>query len=166
MRDVTHSALESWLEGRELLRLLFQDHVTLRKTREPKRLEVVGSEGTARREVVEDEERPLDTIFGPKISVERLAYRAPRKEVGNLMPLDGELNLPRGLQKRAALEIAGSSFDDTRETIRQRTGVKISKDQRTNSRTWCRRWPPTSSHSTDSAAVGPRRAWRRSSGQA
>jgi hypothetical protein len=136
MRDVTHSALESWLEveGRELLRQLFQDHVTLRKTREPKRLEVVGSEGTARREVVEDEERPLDTIFGPEISVERLAYRAPRKGVRNLMPLDCELNLPRGrfslgLQKRAALEIAGSSFDDTRETIRQRTGVRISKDQ-------------------------------------
>ena len=135
LRNVTHSGLEAWLEveGRDLLRRLFQDHVDLRAAKEPKRLAVVGSEGAARQEVVEGEERPLDTIFGD-VDVERLAYRAPRKGVGNLMPLDLELNLPPGrfsfgLQRRAAVEIARSSFESTREMLGRNTGVLVSKVQ-------------------------------------
>jgi hypothetical protein len=135
MSSATHSAIEEWLdvEGRELLRRLVQDHLTLRAAVEPKRLAVVGSEGTARREVVKDEGRPLNTIFGD-VGVARLAYRAPRKEVGNLMPLDLELNLPPGLfsfglQRRAAIEIAKSSFESTQESIKDRTGVVIGKKQ-------------------------------------
>ena len=134
-RDATHSALESWLqvEGRDLIRRLMQDHLALRTAREPKRPAVVGSEGTLRKEAVEGEARPLDTIFGG-VDVERFAYRAPRKGVGNLMPLDLELNLPTGrfsfgLQRLAAMEIARSSFDNTREAIEQQTGVVVSKGQ-------------------------------------
>lgn len=135
MKSATHSELESLLdtEGRELLRRLVQDHLVLRAEREPKRLAVVGSEGTERREVVEDAERPLKTLFG-SVDVTRLAYRAPRKGVGNLMPLDLELNLPPevfsfGLQRRAAMEIAKSSFESTQEAIKERSGVVIGKKQ-------------------------------------
>jgi hypothetical protein len=134
-REATHSALESWLEveGRDLIRRLMQDHLALRAAREPKRPAVVGHEGTPRKEAVEGEKRPLDTIFGG-VDVERFAYRAPRKGVGNLMPLDLELNLPTGqfsfgLQRRAAMEIARSSFESSRETIKQQTGVVMSKGQ-------------------------------------
>lgn len=135
IQGATHSAVEELLgiEGREVLRLLFQDHLALRKANEPKRLVVVGSEGTARREVVEDTGRPLASVFG-EVDVERLAYRAPRKGVGNLMPLDLELNLPPGkysfgLQRVAASEIARASFESTQETIEDRTGVVIGKRQ-------------------------------------
>lgn len=133
--SATHGDVEKVLsvEGREVLRLLFQDHLALRKTKEPRRPVVVGKEGTARREVVEDTGRPLTSVFG-EVSVERLAYRAPRKNVGNLMPLDLELNLPPnkysfGLQRIAASEIARSSFESTQETIKDRTGVEIGKRQ-------------------------------------
>lgn len=135
MRRATHSAIEAMLdvEGRELLRLLAQDQFRLRAVVEPKRLAVVGSEGTPRTETVENEVRPLDIIFG-EVEVPRLAYRAPRKGVGNLMPLDLELNLPPslfsfGLQRRAAIEIARSSFESTQESIKDRTGVVIGKKQ-------------------------------------
>ncbi|TNC95548.1 MAG: hypothetical protein FD118_4191 [Rhodocyclaceae bacterium] len=134
-KNATHSELESLLdtEGRELLRRLVQDHLALRAEREPRRLVVVGNEGTERREVVKDAERPLKTIFG-SVDVARLAYRAPRKAVGNLMPLDLELNLPPevfsfGLQRRAAMELAKSSFESTQETIKERSGVVIGKKQ-------------------------------------
>jgi hypothetical protein len=133
MLNATHSAVEEWLDvqGRGLLRRLVQDHLTLRAEREPKRLEVVGSEGTARREAVPGAGRRLKTIFG-EVDVERFAYRAPRKHVGNLMPLDLELNLPSeefsfGLQRRAAIEIARSSFESAQEAIEDRTGVLIGK---------------------------------------
>jgi hypothetical protein len=69
-----------------------QDHLALQAAREPKRPAVVGHEGTPRKEAVEGEKRPLDTIFAG-VDVERFAYRAPRKGAGNLMPLDLELNL-------------------------------------------------------------------------
>jgi hypothetical protein len=135
MLAATHSAIEAMLdrEGRDLLRQLVQDHLTLRAEREPKRPAVVGSEGTARREVVPGAERPLKIIFG-EVAVERLAYRAPRKGVGNLMPLDLELNLPAqefsfGLQRLAAMEIARASFENTQEAIKDRTGMVIGKKQ-------------------------------------
>jgi hypothetical protein len=107
----SHSKIEADLdvEGRELLRQLFQDHLKLRAKEEERRLGVKGSEGIERREVT-NSSCPLKLIFG-KVEVERLAYRAPRKKVGNLMPMDAELNLPQeifsfGLQKRAAFELA------------------------------------------------------------
>ena len=135
MMSATHSAVEAMLdvEGRELLRRMAQDQFRLRAVVEPKRLAVVGSDGTPRKEVVENEVRPLDIIFG-EVEVPRLAYRAPRKEVGNLMPLDLELNLPPslfsfGLQRRAAIEVAKASFESTQETIKDRTGVVIGKKQ-------------------------------------
>lgn len=135
LMDATHSALEALVEaeGRELLRRLLQDHLALRAEREPKRLVVVGSEGKERREVVKGAVRPLKTIFG-EVDVGRLAYRAPRKGVGNLMPLDLELNLPSevfsyGLQRRAALEIARCSFEATQEALREQTGQVIGKKQ-------------------------------------
>jgi hypothetical protein len=134
MAKAKHSEIEAQLDvnGRELMRTLLQDHLKLRAKGEPRRLSVVGSEKTERREVVSTE-RELKTIFG-EVKVERLAYRAPRKGVCNLMPLDRDLNLPRevfsfGLQKRAAIEIAKSSFEESQESIRERCGITIGKKQ-------------------------------------
>jgi hypothetical protein len=128
----THSKVEEDLnvEGRELLRQLFQDHLRLRAREEERRRGVVGSEGVERHEVIKSE-RPLKVIFG-EVEAVRLAYRAPRKEAGNLMPLDAELNLPQevfsfGLQKRAAFELAKCSFEETKEALENQTGMRISK---------------------------------------
>jgi hypothetical protein len=56
---------------------MFQDHLRLRAKEEKALVAVVGSEGTARREVTRSE-RELEVIFGT-VEVSRLAYRAPRK---------------------------------------------------------------------------------------
>jgi len=130
-----HGEVEAWLvtEGRDLLRQLAQDHFDLRKVKEPKLAVVVGSEGTKRREVVEDENRAVGMVFG-EVDIGRLVYRAPRKGVGNLMPLDLELNLPRGrfsfgMQRLAANEIIRSSFESAHTAIVESTGVSVSKGE-------------------------------------
>lgn len=60
-----HSELESRLEldGRELLRTLFEDHLALRALRE-QRAGVVDSSGVARRAVERGHERGLQSVFG------------------------------------------------------------------------------------------------------
>ena len=132
---VTESEVEEWLDvaGRDILRRLMQDHLRLRKIKEPVRPFVVGADGEVRKEAVQDKERGLATVFG-EVDVGRVAFRAPRKGVGNLMPLDLDLNLPPShfsfaLQKRAAVEVARSSFMDARETLKDRTGVFIATKQ-------------------------------------
>lgn len=130
-----HGEVEAWLvtEGRDLLRQLAQDHFDLRTIKEPKLAVVVGIEGTTRREVVEDQSRALGMVFG-EVDIGRLVYRAPRKGVGNLMPLDLELNLPTGrfsfgLQRLAAFEILRSSFESAHAAILESTGVSVSKGE-------------------------------------
>ena len=90
------SELESHLqvEGFELLRQLFQDHLDLRAQREQCLGKVVGSDGVARRYAEAGHCRPLATVFG-EVSVNRLAYR--HKGAANLCPADGALNLPEEL---------------------------------------------------------------------
>lgn len=127
-----HSELEARLqdEGRELLRRLLQDHLTLRAEREVRRAEVTGSDGVARRRV-ETRTRRLRTVFG-EVAVTRLAYRRPMHE--NLHPLDAELNLPlekhsHGLRELAAIESARGSFEGAVEAIERVTGSTLGKRQ-------------------------------------
>ncbi len=82
-----HAELERRLdsEGRELLRLLLQDHLDLRAHRE-NRVEVIDVDGTAHRAVEPAHRRSLATVFG-EVHVERLAYR--RQAHPNLHPADG-----------------------------------------------------------------------------
>jgi len=128
-----HSDLEERLatEGRELLRLLYQDHLDLRAEREPRLEQVVDAQGVDRPSVEAGHTRTLTTIFGG-VTVTRLAYR--HRGQANLHPADGGLNLPQerhshGLRQLAAVEPSRGSFDDAVEAIRQATGRQLGKRQ-------------------------------------
>jgi hypothetical protein len=130
---LSHAELEQRLEvdGRELLRRLFDDHLALRAAREQRLERVRGDEGVLRSRVESGRVRALETVFGT-VSVERLAYRA--SGVANLHPADAALNLPierhsHGLRKLAAVEAARGSFQDTVEAIERGTGVRLGKRQ-------------------------------------
>ena len=130
---LAHSELEECLDrqGRELLRLLFQDHLDLRAARERRLDEVSDVDGAARPSVEAGHTRTLTTVFG-EVAVHRLAYRARGR--ANLHPADAQLNLPaekhsHGLRKLAATEAARGSFDDTAEAIQRATRVRLGKRQ-------------------------------------
>jgi hypothetical protein len=65
-------------------------------------------------------------VFGT-VTVERLAYRAPR--VGNLHPADSALNLPVERHSHGLRKLAGGSFQDAAEAIERGTGVRLGKRQ-------------------------------------
>ena len=127
-----HGELEQQLDtrGRELLRLLFQDHVDLRALREG-RLKVADAGGSPRTRVETGHARGLATIFG-EVTVTRLAYREPGQ--ANLHPADAVLNLPtekhsHGLRQLAAIESSRGSFDAAVEAIERGTGQHLGKRQ-------------------------------------
>jgi hypothetical protein len=131
--ELTHSELEDRLtvDGRELIRQLYQDHLSLRAVRETRLKEVVDAQGVPRKTVVDGRERALTTVFG-KVTVERNAYR--RRDQANLYPADAILNLPvdihsHGLRRLAALESARGSFEDATEAVERGTGQRLGKRQ-------------------------------------
>ena len=91
---LTHAGLEERLDarGRELLRLLHQDHLDLRAAREERRAGVTGADSITRTRMETGHQRGLVTVFG-EVTVTRMAYRAPG--AANLHPADTELNLPK-----------------------------------------------------------------------
>jgi hypothetical protein len=128
---MTHRELEDLLtaEGREVLRHLYQDHLTLRG---PGRVAVgvVDREGVAHTHVRE-QGRDLETVFGT-VRVERVGYGGPGLD--SLHPLDAELNLPderysHGVRRRVAEEAARGSFDDAVEAVARTTGARLPKRQ-------------------------------------
>ncbi|MCA1700246.1 MAG: hypothetical protein LC790_15625, partial [Actinobacteria bacterium] len=128
-----HAELEQRLEAdsRELFRLLLQDHLDLRASREQRLERVVDSEGVPRRAAEAGHERSLETVFG-EVRVRRLAYRERGQR--NLCPADARLNLPRerhshGLRRLAAIESARGSFTDACEAVRRSTGQTVAKRQ-------------------------------------
>mgnify|MGYP001306988847 CR=1 FL=1 len=131
--ELTHDELEDRLdsEGRELLRLLFQDHLDLRSGREEALDEVVGADGVVRRYNEAGHARILETVFG-KVTVTRMAYR--RKGHANLHPADGALNLPGerysyGLRRLSAVEASRGSFDEAVEAVDRASGGHVPKRQ-------------------------------------
>ncbi len=129
---LTHSQLEDHLDaqGRELLRLLLQDHLDLRAHDEPRLAEVADASGVART-TSEPSRRRLATVFG-QVVVGRLAYRATGQ--ANLHPADATLNLPaekhsHGLRRLAAVEASRGSFDDASDAIARTTGTPLGKRQ-------------------------------------
>jgi hypothetical protein len=130
---LTHAELEEQAgeRGRELTRLLYQDHLDLRAAREQRHERVTGPDGITRTRAEKDHARPLATVFGP-VAVTRMAYRAPGAP--NVHPLDGELNLPEekhshGLRKLAAIEAARGSHQAGAAAVTRATGVTIGKRQ-------------------------------------
>lgn len=128
---LTHSDLERKLavEGRELLRLLVQGHLDARGPGEAAG-PVGGADGVARGQA-RLQPRTLATVFGP-VTVRRLGYGAAG--VGSLHPQDAALNLPperysHELRRRAAIEAAKGSFDETVQSVARDTGTPVPKRQ-------------------------------------
>jgi hypothetical protein len=123
--------LERALEGRgrELLRVLLQDHIDLRGRGEATE-RVVDANGQQRTRT-RVHERTLTTVFGD-VKVERYGYGAAGRE--SLHPLDAEMNLPLEqysleMRHRVAEEAAKGSFEEVGASIEARTGVGIGKRQ-------------------------------------
>ena len=130
---LTHSELETRLsvDARELIRVLYQDHMDLRTAREVRLPAFTDAAGICRGAVERAHRRPLQTVFGA-VNVDRLAYR--HRGEANLYPADAALNIPtelhsHGLRELAAVESARGSFDDARSALRRATGVEIGKRQ-------------------------------------
>ena len=127
-----HAGLEDQVarRGRQVQRLMFQDHLDLRALRE-QQLQVLDSDGVLHANVEPGHGRQLSTVVGA-VKVHRLAYRhlgAP-----NLHPADGALNLPvelhsHGLRRAAAIESTRGSFDEATRAIERATGVTVAKRQ-------------------------------------
>lgn len=135
-RSWQHSTLEEFLDtdGRELLRLLAQDYLTLRGAVEAdwgREAAVVGADGVVRAIAREDTGRNLMLKVG-MVRVTRRAHE--RRDGGRLCPLDAELNLPpelysHGVRKRVAVQASKSSFDETIQDLGETTGARIGKRQ-------------------------------------
>ena len=128
-----HGDVEGLLrvEGREVLRTLFEDHLALRGPATAVDKQVVGSDETVRGRTRQGMKRSLTTVFG-KVEIERVGYRA---RVGNtLVPLDAALNLPadqysHGVRAEVARLVAKTSFEDTSTTLARDTGAPVPKRQ-------------------------------------
>ncbi len=128
-----HGQLEEHLSevGRELIRLLQQDHANLRAVREQRLPEVAEADGTIHNRIEHGHTRSVATIFGP-IDVPRMAYRAPWST--NLYPGDAAWNLPGekysfGLRKLAAVESGRDSFEQAAAAIHRATGLRLGNRQ-------------------------------------
>lgn len=128
-----HGEVETIVEedGREVLRLIFQEHLDLRAVAEGARTAPTGSDGV-RRSHRRETSRPLKTVFGSTI-VRRLSFMA-RNAPGGLRPLDAELNLPVdsysfGLRRRAASLAMDVSFDSAVSKLDECVGTTVPKRQ-------------------------------------
>jgi hypothetical protein len=134
-----HDQLEEHLEtgGRELLRLLLQDHLDLRALREQHAVTtgrigpVIDADGIGHRKVEPGHVRHLTTVFGT-VRVTRCAWRA--EGASNLHPADAALNLPERLhshtlRRRAAIEAARGSFRAAEQALTRACGKVAGKRQ-------------------------------------
>jgi len=130
---LSHAELEDQLDcrGRELLRRMFQDHLSLRAVTEPRLEGVLDAEARTHGAVEAGHRRPLATVFG-EVEVTRLAYR--RRGQANLYPADAALNLPaerhsHGLRRLAAAEASRGSFEEAAAALERATGQHLGKRQ-------------------------------------
>src|SRR5438876_4457643 len=128
-----HAVLEEELQvrGREIARLLLQDHLDARAAGEPRRVQVTGPDGVIRRRAEPGHARPLSSVLGP-VTVTRIAYRAPGAP--NVHPADAGLNLPpgrhsHGLCKMVAAAAARGSLAAACAEVRARTGCALGTRQ-------------------------------------
>ena len=122
-----HSLIENIItvEGRELQRRLFEEHINLRDIGNIGDY-VIGSDGMKRTHK-RVHERTIICIFG-EITIKRLGYGA--KGYKSLFPKDAILNLPEesyshGIRKLVAQEAAKNSFEEVMNTVKQITGVTL-----------------------------------------
>jgi hypothetical protein len=130
--DKTHSEIEAYLEtdGRELLRLLLQDHLDNQGSGRVGHA-VCGSDGVVRSHKRDHMETGYKSVFGA-VRVARTGYS--QRGVASLFPRDAQLNLPahgysHRLQKRVAAKAVKASFEGVVNDIATETGVRIGKRQ-------------------------------------
>ena len=130
---MTHAELEEELScrGRELLRRMLQDHLSLRAANEPRLAGVTDNAGVVHAAVETGHRRILASVFG-QVQVERCAYR--HRGHHNLHPADAALNLPaerhsHGLRRLAAVESTRGSFEQAAAAITRATGQQVGKRQ-------------------------------------
>ncbi len=116
-------------QGREWSRLMLEEHLALRASRE-KKVDVTGVDGVERRSS-RDSERHLETVVGTVVAP-RIADQAPGSE--DLHPMDAALNLPRelfsfGVRRMVAREAARASFEEVVEIVHDHGGAVIAKRQ-------------------------------------
>lgn len=131
---MTHTGLETVLatDGREILRLLLQDHLDLRGAHEraAPHLSVVGDDGVERPHH-RDAQRVLRTLVGD-VTVPRIGY-SQRGETSRF-PMDAALNLPNdpfslGVRHVVALAAARNSFEAAVASVETTTHTHVAKRQ-------------------------------------
>ena len=130
---LAHGELEDCLsvDGRELLRLLLQDHLDVRAAGEVRVVAACDRDGVTRSCAEAGRSRGLVSVFG-QVTVSRIAYRS--RGCSDLHPADAILNLPagkhsHGLRRLAAIEATRGSFDDALAAIERCVGVGVGKRQ-------------------------------------
>lgn len=130
--EKSHSDMESLIEieGRELLRRLFQESLDQRGSGEVGPC-VEGSDGHLRTHRRKNQCRTNDSIFGP-VTVTRTGYG--QRGVSQLFPLDEPLNLSNNryshlLKKRVASQVGYRSYEGVQQPVKTETGVRIGKRQ-------------------------------------
>jgi hypothetical protein len=128
-----HGQIEQFLdiEGRELLRRMFQGYLDHRAETEPDWGELEGHDHIIRTHRRQGAQRHLETLFGDVI-VSRRSYGADGVE--SRFALDAQLNLPSdkysdGLRQRLAQDVAVMSYDEALDRLDQTTGGHIPKRQ-------------------------------------
>lgn len=129
--EMKHSDLERLLDekGRELMRLLLEEHLNRRGTAEAAG-PVQDTDGETRTSTAEHTRR-VESIFGT-LELTRTGY--PREGKDSLHPLDAALNLPDEkysleVRRRVAIEAAKGSFDEGVKTLETYTGAHVPKRQ-------------------------------------
>jgi len=128
----SHVDVECHIEqvGREVLRLLYQDHLSLRAAAEEKQV-MTGADGKVRSEA-RTSERGLMSPFGGVV-VRRIAL-VKHGVSGGLRPMDAWLNLPVDsfslvVRRDISWAAANGSFEAAVEDVTRQTGAVVHKRQ-------------------------------------
>jgi len=122
---------ELQVRGREIARLLLQDHLFARAAAERRLARVTGPDGVPRTRAETGHTRQLSTAVGPVVA-SRIAYRAPG--AASVHPADAELGLPpgrhsHGLAEMAAAAAARGSLAAACALVTERTGCALGTRQ-------------------------------------
>ena len=128
----TEAEVQRWLavEQQELMRRLFQSHITLRGQAQAQG-PVVGDDGVPRTHLRPEKSRKLETVFGT-VEVERTGHSG--RGLSTLYPVDASLNLPETkysleVDRQVAKATARLSFDEALEMVGSLTGAHVPKRQ-------------------------------------
>jgi len=128
----TEAEVQRWLavEQQELMRRLFQSHITLRGQAQAQG-PVVGADDVTRTHLRQEKSRKLETVFGT-VEVERTGHSG--RGLSTLYPVDASLNLPetrysQEVDRQVAKATARLSFDQALEMVGSLTGAHVPKRQ-------------------------------------